>query len=106
MLQIQEVHLEPHSNARNFCCFYLYFHTCPISELFCAHYLQALEKVPCANSGAPKFASLDSHDSTTIQYLSLVFLRYVASKIRKIQCNCLVFLEEFVKYYGFTASWG
>ena len=30
LLQIQEVHPGPHSNACNFCRFYLYFHTCPI----------------------------------------------------------------------------
>ena len=30
LLQIQEVHTGLHSNARDFCRFYLYFHTCPI----------------------------------------------------------------------------
>ena len=30
LLQIQEVHPGPHSNACNFCRFYLFFHTCSI----------------------------------------------------------------------------
>ena len=30
LLQIQEVHPGPHSNACNFCRFYLFFHTCTI----------------------------------------------------------------------------
>ena len=33
LLQIQEVHLGPHSSACNFCLFYLFFHTCPIDVI-------------------------------------------------------------------------